>query len=58
MQDRVPPQNIEAEQSVIGAMLIDKKRGERGNRKADAGRLLPAGSSGHLQRDADASFQE
>ena len=24
MQDRVPPQNIEAEQSVIGAMLIDK----------------------------------
>ena len=24
MRDRVPPQNIEAEQSVIGAMLIDK----------------------------------
>lgn len=24
MQDRVPPQNIEAEQSVLGAMLIDK----------------------------------
>ena len=24
MQDRVPPQNIEAEQSVIGAMLIDR----------------------------------
>ena len=23
MQDRVPPQNIEAEQSVLGAMLID-----------------------------------
>lgn len=25
MQDRVPPQNIEAEQSVLGAMLIDPK---------------------------------
>ena len=24
MQDRVPPQNIEAEQSVLGAMLIEK----------------------------------
>lgn len=24
MQDRVPPQNIEAEQSILGAMLIDK----------------------------------
>ena len=23
MQDRVPPQNIEAKQSVLGAMLID-----------------------------------
>ena len=23
MQDRVPPQNIEAEQSVLGTMLID-----------------------------------
>lgn len=26
MQDRVPPQNIEAEQSVLGAMLIDNIR--------------------------------
>lgn len=25
MIDRIPPQNIEAEQSVIGAMLIDKE---------------------------------
>lgn len=25
MQDRVPPQNIEAEQSVLGAMLIEKE---------------------------------
>ncbi len=25
MQDRLPPQNIEAEQSVLGAMLIDKE---------------------------------
>ena len=25
MQDRIPPQNIEAEQSVLGAMLIDSK---------------------------------
>ena len=25
MQDRVPPQNIEAEQSVLSAMLIDPK---------------------------------
>lgn len=24
MQDRVPPQNIEAEQSVLGAMLIER----------------------------------
>ena len=29
MQDRVPPQNIEAEQSVIGAMLIDKNANEQ-----------------------------
>ena len=25
MEERVPPQNIEAEQSVLGAMLIDKE---------------------------------
>lgn len=25
MQDRVPPQNIEAEQAVLGAMLIEKE---------------------------------
>ena len=25
MQDRAPPQNIEAEQSVLGAMLIEKE---------------------------------
>ena len=25
MQDRMPPQNIEAEQSVLGAMLIEKE---------------------------------
>ena len=27
MQDRVPPQNIEAEQSVLGAMLIGYPQG-------------------------------
>ena len=25
MQERIPPQNIEAEQAVLGAMLIDKE---------------------------------
>ena len=25
MEERVPPQSIEAEQSVLGAMLIDKE---------------------------------
>ena len=31
MQDRVPPQNIEAEQSVLGAMLIEKEAIPKGH---------------------------
>ena len=53
MQDRVPPQNIEAEQSVIGAMLIDKNAVSVVTEK-----LMPEDFYRQAHQVIDASFQE
>ena len=48
---RVPPHNLEAEESLLGAMLLSTRRGGRGQRgRAGLGRLLPAGARAHLRR--------
>ena len=52
--DRLPPQSLEAEQSVLGAHPDRSRRRHRGRRVPAPGGLLPAGERQHLRGDARA----
>ena len=49
--DRLPPQSLEAEQSVLGALLIDRDAIIEVADVLRPGRLLPPGQRHHLRRD-------
>ena len=51
---RVPPQSLEAEESVLGGILLDNTALDRVARARPAGRLLPRGAPPDLPRDARA----
>ena len=49
---RVPPQNLDAEESVLGAMMLSTEADRRRRRDPRARRLLPLGERPDLRRDA------
>ena len=53
--ERLPPHNLEAEQSLLGSLLIDPRRDHQGRRLRQARGFLPAQQRSYLPRRASIS---